>query len=417
MSNVCQNGLTPSATVKSEPGLNVPLPAVPLPESVARNLNHAPPAAPVAVTTSGGAVVGPAPAPKPLYRPFALSPPPPSSTTSAATAPTSSATVTPSSLPAPVVGGALPQHHPAYRPGGGVHPHSQQPQVHNPFFPYYPPPAAATGGGASSATSTSALNGGGLYVPPQTTTPPSNTNTVASSHQDLTCKSHLPKLAHALTTTTSSRPLGTSLPASGLSSLPNKSNYPSLPLNDPANLRRELDQRYLATGSHENRTLAGTLGPHPPPQPPLFGSNPLVSPAGLGPLGGGGLPPSSQHSSPNSFLASSLVSVLFDWENASRCIDDVEDDLLLTKCFYFAFADQGHCSCQCCCSQNGWTKLVICRPRHSSGISWNLSFGSHTSGSRSFEEIFKQLYIIVIPFASATFCIVLVLKQPRSQGK
>ena len=30
-----------------------------------------------------------------------------------------------------------------------------------------------------------------------------------------------------------------------------------------------------------------------------------------GPLGGGGLPPSSQHSSPNSFLASSLVSVLF----------------------------------------------------------------------------------------------------------
>ena len=326
MSNVCQNGLTPSATVKSEPGLNVPLPAVPLPESVARNLNHAPPAAPVAVTTSGA--VGPAPPPKPLYRPFALSPPP-SSTTSAATAPTSSATVTPSSLPAPVggIGGSLPQHHPAYRPGGGVvggnlhHPHSQQPQVHNPFFPYYPPPPsaagtpAAAGGGASSATSASALNGG-LYVPPQTTTPPSNTNTVASSHQDLTCKSHLPKLAHALTTTTSSRPLGTSLPASGLSSLPNKSNYPSLPLNDPANLRRELDQRYLATGSHENRTLAGTLGPHPPPQPPLFGSNPLVSPAGLGPLGGGGLPPSSQHSSPNSFLASSLVSVIW----SGKCI-------------------------------------------------------------------------------------------------
>merc|ERR1712141_739429 len=93
----------------------------------------------------------------------------------------------------------------------------------------------------------------------------------------LTCKSHLPKLAHALTTTTRATPLvtPTSVPPT------NKNNYPSLPLNDPANLRRDLDHRYIA-GSHENRNLAGTLGPHLPPHPPLFGSNPVVS-SGLAP--------------------------------------------------------------------------------------------------------------------------------------
>ena len=52
---------------------------------------------------------------------------------------------------------------------------------------------------------------------------------------------------------------------------PPKSSYPSLPLNDPANLRRELDNRYF----HERNLAAGTLRP---PGQPFMGSDQISNP-------------------------------------------------------------------------------------------------------------------------------------------
>ena len=226
LSNVCQNGLAPGVggpgvTVKSEAGLLQPPRVAGVP--------YAPPAsAPVSSAA--------AQPPKPLYRPFAISPPP-----SATQAPTvKSSTVTPSSTLAAAASSVQP--HPAYRPFDN----------HNPFFPsslstphHYP------AGHHLSAASSGIYNG--LYPPPRPTlaSAAGTTNTVASSHHDLTCKSHLPKLAHALTTTSPRH-----APSVTPHSTTPKGGYPSLPLNDPANLRRELDNRYL-----HDRNLAGTLRP------------------------------------------------------------------------------------------------------------------------------------------------------------
>lgn len=262
-------------------GSGLALPAVPLPESVARSYNvtsqplggSGQPAAAAAVTTAPTAAAAAAPAPKPLYRPFAISPPPSTKATTAAVTPT---TATP-----PFISSTL--SHPAYR------------TLHNPFFPttlgsynpFYP----------SSVSSAATPPYNGLLfpppgVPPRTTTPTlGTTHTVASSHYDLTtCKSHLPKLAHALTTTS---PRGAVTPNTTPLAPPTpKSSYPSLPLNDPANLRRELDNRFL---HDRNLAATGTLRP-----PTYLGGadplNPLATPIHR--------PPSNQ--SPV-FLASSLV--------------------------------------------------------------------------------------------------------------
>lgn len=184
------------------------LPAVPLPESVARSLHSATAGAPyhasahqqqghLAVATSSAGAAAAAPPPKPLYRPFALSPPPSTPKVSTAT---------------------------PHTPATPFYPPYSNPFFPNSYNPFYP-------------TSSTSFNNG-LFPPPQTTTPTSTlaTHTVASSHHDLTCKSHLPKLAHALTN---------SAPRATPTATPIKSSYPSLPLNDPANLRRELDNRYL----------------------------------------------------------------------------------------------------------------------------------------------------------------------------
>lgn len=203
VSNVCQNGLSAGGAVNS-----ANLPAVPLPESVARSLHSATAGAPyhasahqqqghLAVATSSAGAAAAAPPPKPLYRPFALSPPPSTPKVSTAT---------------------------PHTPATPFYPPYSNPFFPNSYNPFYP-------------TSSTSFNNG-LFPPPQTTTPTSTlaTHTVASSHHDLTCKSHLPKLAHALTN---------SAPRATPTATPIKSSYPSLPLNDPANLRRELDNRYL----------------------------------------------------------------------------------------------------------------------------------------------------------------------------
>ncbi len=281
VSNVCQNGLSPGGAVTTDGNgvvSAVNLPAVPLPESVARSLSSTgvpgfnsgtparqqqPPGQPAPVTSSGPAPVAAAaaaaPTPKPLYRPFAISPPP-----SAKTTPTTTTAPPLASVPPQISSSLASQYHSSY---------------HNPFFPaatgtynpYYP----------GTTTGPSPYNG--LFTPPQHTTPSSTlaTHTVPASHHDLTCKSHLPKLAHALTTTSARTPqpsLATPLSAG------KPSSYPSLPLNDPANLRRELDNRYL-----HDRNLAGALRPPqfmradhlaPPLRPPSNQSSsylPLVS--------------------------------------------------------------------------------------------------------------------------------------------
>ena len=246
--------------MKSEGGVaSVALPAVPLPESIARSLKVPSTGVPFGsqAQSSSGALPPPpaaqaAPPPKPFYRPFAISPPP-------STAPPP----IPSSAPPPVP-------HPAYRHFG--------------LNPYYhpgslaPPPVSTYGDFAHYPYSYGA---NGLIPPAKTTTPSiTGTNTVASSHYDLTCRSHLPKLAHALTTTA---------PRATPPAPPPKPYHHHLPPNDPANLRRELDSRYF------NRNLA--LGPHPFMRSDLA-SSPLAPPLSI--------PPSSQ--SP-SFLASSLVIV------------------------------------------------------------------------------------------------------------
>lgn len=265
-------------------GSGLALPAVPLPESVARSYNvtsqplggQQAAGAPVTTAPTAAAAVAAAPAPKPLYRPFAISPPP---TTKVTTTAVTHTTATP-----PFISSTL--SHPAYR------------SLHNPFFPttlgsynpFYP-------SSVSSAAATPPYNGL-LFPPPgvgppRTTTPTlGTTHTVASSHYDLTtCKSHLPKLAHALTTTS---PRGAVTPHTTPLAPPTpKSSYPSLPLNDPANLRRELDNRFL---HDRNLAATGTLRP-----PSYMGGtdplNPLATPIHR--------PPSNQ--SP-AFLASSFVS-------------------------------------------------------------------------------------------------------------
>ena len=250
MSNVCQNGLSPGgAAVKTEAGVpNVALPAVPLPESVARSL--APPGAPFTApssqqphahplqpTASGGVPVSAAgggqPTPKPLYRPFAISPPPSKSSSSGATPTT---TATPSF--------ATSQHHPAYRPFDPYYPNSGQ---HNPLYP-----------GSSAATPP--FNAG---RPSYNAATPSTvgTHTVASSHNDLTCKSHLPKLAHALTTTT---PRSAPPPSPSHAGLHKYSH-----LSDPRG--RDDHHRYL-----HDRNLAGALRP-----PHFMGTDVTSNPAHL----------------------------------------------------------------------------------------------------------------------------------------
>ena len=311
---MCQNGLSPGVVVKTEGGVpNVALPAVPLPESVARSLSStgAPFSVPsqqlqppgsvgqlVPVTSVGGGAPATTPT-KPLFRPFGLSPPPPSSKTPVTSAsPTASSVAPQISLapPLPPGQGATqgPQHHPAYRPFDA---------------PFFPPGSTAAGPlsynpyqyqSVSSAPSNTPYNS--LFPPPTRTTTPSTlgTHTVAASHHDLTCKSHLPKLAHALTNTapkvTPSAPppapappppsshqhhqqhhqqqqqqKQAQLPPGGVigqAGQQPKSSYSSLPLNDPANLRRELDNRYL-----HDRNLAGALRP-----PQFMGSDHITNP-------------------------------------------------------------------------------------------------------------------------------------------
>ena len=278
LSNVCQNGLSPAGggggvvTVKSEAGLLQPqlqragAPFVKVPASVPVSSAAAPP-------------------PKPLYRPFAISPPP--STAVAPLSTVKSSTVAP--LPSSTLAAASSvQPHPAYRPFDN----------HNPFFPsssalstpHYPAGHHHHGHHPHHLNVASSGIYNGLYPPPRpTVASAANTNIVASSHHDLTCKSHLPKLAHALTTTSPRN-------APAVTPHTTPKGYPSLPLNDPANLRRELDNRYL-----HDRNLAGALRP-----PHYMGaaaelSSPLshhLTP----PLG---RPPSRQPSP--SVLASSLV--------------------------------------------------------------------------------------------------------------
>ena len=302
--------------MKTEGGVpNVALPAVPLPESVARSLSSTgvpfsvpspqlqPPGSvgQLVPVTSGVSVGAPASTPtKPLFRPFGLSPPPPPSPSSKT--PVTSASPTVSSVapqislaPPPLPPGQQgatqgPQHHPAYRPFDAPN-----------FFP----PGSTAGPGpiggynpykyqpvSSAAPSNTPYNS--LFPPPRTTTPASTlvTHTVAASHHDLTCKSHLPKLAHALTNTAPKvTPSASSLPPppsshqqhhqnhqqqkqaqlpppGGVIGQQPKSSYPSLPLNDPANLRRELDNRYL-----HDRNLAGALRP-----PQFMGSDQITNP-------------------------------------------------------------------------------------------------------------------------------------------
>ena len=270
--------------MKSEPGVpNVALPAVPLPESVARSLSstgapfrapsqqqlqphhHQQPPGPVAVgvpvssvapapaAAAASAAVAPAPAPKPLYRPFSLSPPPSakSSAPSAVSAPPHSTAVA-----APYIPTSHPSttnHHPAYRPFDPYYPASSLG-----YNPHYPAHTVSNPTGAPPTP----YNG---LLPSTKTTAPSTlgTHTVPSSHSDLTCKSHLPKLAHALTTsspritpTTHNPPHTHHTHQIHQAHHFPKSIYPSLPVNDPAALRREADQRYL----HE-RNLAGALRP------------------------------------------------------------------------------------------------------------------------------------------------------------
>ena len=264
LSNVCQNGLPPGGvvTVKSEAGL---LHQPPPPQFLG------PPGAPLVPAPVSSAAA--APPPKPLYRPFAISPPP------SAGAPTA-AQVKPSATPAPPTSStSIPPHHPAYRPFDN----------HNPFLP-----------SSLSQPSYPGHPGGlynGLYPPPRPTVASAagTTNTVASSHQDLTCKSHLPKLAHALTTTSPRHAPGIVPPVT-------PKGYPSLPLNDPANLRRELDNRYL-----HDRNLAGTLRP---PSHYMGAAAELTSPLShlAPPLA---RPPSLPSRQPSpSVLASSLVRFL-----------------------------------------------------------------------------------------------------------
>ncbi len=246
---MCQNGVSPAGGTgeAGEAGVasSVALPAVPLPESVARSLNSGGGPVPYGASTSSTSASGsattttaptasPSSAPKPLYRPFALSPPP-SSSTGAASKPSAS-----------TAGAAEAANHPTYR-SPSVHPqlfgsHSAAASPYDPFGlrpPIRPPGLGAAGGlvnsiysphfplpspAAAASAATAAANRlvgippfaspaaapfNGLF-PPRTTVPPSSsltgTVTVSSSHQDLTCKNHSPKLAHALTATSTASP-------------------------------------------------------------------------------------------------------------------------------------------------------------------------------------------------------------------
>ena len=375
VSNVCQNGLSPGVVVKTEGGdQTVPLPAVPLPESVARSLSQTgPPCAPFSVpgaqqlTASGQLSVGQVKLPvtsgspgapqqastptKPLFRPFGLSPPPPSikveGTSAGATPPGVSQAKPPIFTTPPGPPGSS-QHHPAYRPFDPPYGSFPTTLGYNPYsyqsVSSAPPTSLPTGATPTHTTHGPATPYNSLFPPPKTTTPTTlgATHTVPASHQDLTCKSHLPKLAHALTNTaprvtpTGATPISTTpssihqghpqphphhqqflppqqqqqlpgqpgqLPQTGLPHPPPhppgafpgpgqrpqlpppggapgsgqllahhqpKSSYPSLPLNDPANLRRELDNRYL-----HDRNLAGVALRPPPGLPqPFLGSDP-----------------------------------------------------------------------------------------------------------------------------------------------
>ena len=152
---MCQNGLSPAVVVKTESGVNnVALPAVPLPESVARSLSskgapfnvsakQLPPGSvsqAVPVTTSSPAGGAQAPTPnKPFFRPFGLSPPPPSN-------PSGAPPIVPGSCPPPTSLGPPPNSlgprppHPLAPPPGG-HPGGGPPNQLHPAYrhPFNPP--------------------------------------------------------------------------------------------------------------------------------------------------------------------------------------------------------------------------------------------------------------------------------------
>lgn len=324
---MCQNGVPPPpqppagvVVVKTEGGgggggvvpQSVALPAVPLPESVVRSLAGVPPLStpgahfnvPTSQLAPKPALASSQPAAKPLYRPFTLSPPPPAAASTPVAAP--------HHPPPPIQ--STHSHHPAYRGPSGLLPQFGHapgvPASGNPYFPYPPPPPSHHPGGFGHHHNNPFFPGGGgpppgsTYnglLPPRTTTPSATgTYTVAASHQDLTCRSHLPKLAHALTTT------GPPPPTSYVSPLAKTTGPPPAPTNsrpDPTALRRELDSRFLA--SHD-RNLAGAIGP--PHYMVPDHANPLAS-STLPPPAPNLPPPPGSKPATTSFLASSLVCI------------------------------------------------------------------------------------------------------------